>query len=181
MLSASRTPTARALTILVVAGFTACSGARSMRSAPAALGGLPLHHEFTGPRALAAIRQLHGAGHVEIVGAWVAGYGDEHASGMLYVGIASNHAGAQQLLQDMERRVASQPTPFQDLHRITVAGRDVGMLSGQGQLHFLYVVGPRVVWLSIDRDRACAALKQLLGHAPGEDTPGGCRLDAAKD
>jgi hypothetical protein len=147
-----------------------------MRSAPDTLAGLPLHHVFTGPRALAAIRQLHGAGKVELSDAWVAGYGDERASGMLYVGVAPDAAGARKLLQDMEQRVATRPTPFHDLRRLTVAGSDVGMLSGQGQLHFLYVTGPRVVWVSIDADRACAALEQLLGHAPGEDTAAGCRL-----
>lgn len=141
-----------------------------MRSAPGTFAGLPLHHVFTGARARSAIRQLHGAGEVKLVDAWVAGYGDERASGMLYVGEAANPSGARQLLQDMERRVTNRPTPFRDLRRFTVEGREIGMLSGQGQLHFLYVRGRRVVWASIGAGKACAALKQLLGRAPGNGT-----------
>lgn len=160
---------------LLAAGFTACAAGASMRSAPDTLAGLPLHHVFTGPRALAAIQRLHGAGNVRLVDAWVAGYGDERASSMLYVGVAPDAASALKLLQDMERRVASRPTPFHDLRRLTVAGHDVAMLSGQGQLHFLYVRGSRVVWASVDADRACAALEQLLGQG-GADDSAGCRL-----
>lgn len=172
---------ALALAALLTAVLAACSGVASMRSAPDTLAGLPLHYQFVGPRALAAIQQLHGAGNIDLVDAWVAGYGDERASGMLYVGVASKRAGADALLQGMERRVAERPTPFHDLRHITVAGRDVGMLSGQGQRHFVYVVGRRVVWLSIDTGRACVALKQLLGHTPGEDTGTRCSLDGPSD
>lgn len=161
--------------LLLLAGVAACSAGPSMRSAPDSFAGLPLHHVFTGPRALAAIQRLHGAGTIKLVSAWVAGYGDERASAMLYVGVAPDAAGARQLLQDMERSVTGRPTPFHDLRHMVVAGRDVGMLSGQGQLHFLFVKGSRVVWASIDEHRACAALKQLLGHAPGESAAG-CQL-----
>ncbi len=146
-----------------------------MRSAPDTLAGLPLHHVFTGPRALAAIQRLHGTGAVRLEHAWVAGYGDERASGMLYVGVAPDAERARGLMEDMERRVAGGPTPFHDLRQLAVAGREIGLLRGQGQLHFLYTRGSRVVWASIDADRACAALKQLLGRAP-VDTAGRCEL-----
>lgn len=55
-----------------------------------------------------------------------------------------------------------------------LSATDVYLLSGQGQLHFLFRDGQQVVWLSADPPVACLALADALG-ARAEEL--GCRAD----
>jgi hypothetical protein len=156
--------------LLVILG---CSGgSRGLRSAPTTLGGLELHHELTGARALGAINRLHGQAQIELADAWIAHYGEEDPSAMLYVGISGSQAEAEKLLAAMGSRIATGDTPFRRVHDVRLLGKDVVLLTGQGQFHFLFQDETQVVWLSADPPVACEALGEILGVGEGEEVCG---------
>ncbi len=135
-----------------------------LRTVPAELAGLQLHHELSGARALGAIQQLHRGATIKLADAWIAQYGDG-PSAILYVGVAASRRDADSLVVQMRRWIALGGTPFRGIHDIRESGRDVFVMSGQGHLHFLFLDGTSVVWLSADPAVACPALAEALGLA----------------
>lgn len=151
--------------LLVLVG---CSDGPRLRSAPATLAGLELHHQLSGERALGAVHRLHGAAEIELADAWIAQYGFE-VSALLYVAIGRSPADADSLLGAIRRRIAEGNSPFQGIRDTRLFGTDIYLMSGQGQLHFLYQDREQVVLLSATPPVACAALAEILGAGDGEE------------
>lgn len=144
-----------------------CSEESQAQAVPPTLGGLELHHQLSGARALEAIERLHGGEDIEITDVSIAHYGDD-TTAMLYVGTSGKRAEAAELFTAMRDRIADGDTPFREIHDIRLFGADVYMMSGQGQLHFLFQDGRRVVWLSADPPVACPALVEVLAGGDGQ-------------
>jgi hypothetical protein len=130
---------------------------------------MEVHHTLTGARALDAIARLHGDSDLMVTDAWIAHYGEESPSAMLYVGAGESRDAARALLDSMVSRIGEGGTPFQPAHTVRMLGRDVLVMSGQGQIHFVFSEGSRVVWLSADPAVACRALGEVLGAEPGKE------------
>ncbi|NIM49600.1 MAG: hypothetical protein GTO22_10160 [Gemmatimonadales bacterium] len=148
---------------ITAALLLACSGGADLGSAPRFLAGLEIHHEINGPRALEAVRRLHGETPIEIVNAWLAQYGTG-PSAMLYVGTARDGEKASQIVEAMGRRIAEDETPFHGIRPANLFGSDLYTMAGQGQFHFLFQIRDRVVWLSADPPVACRALAEALSR-----------------
>ena len=156
-----KVPGPRGFLYLLLLVLLGCSGEPRLQAAPTSLGGLELHHEVTGARALGAIQRLHGEAEIELTDAWIAHYG-EAVSAMLYIGVSRNRAEAETILAAMRDGIADGDTPFRGVHDTRLFGTDVYLMTGQGQLHFLYRDGKQVVWLSADPPVACATLAEVL-------------------
>lgn len=157
------------LGLALLIAVSGCGDEARLASPPARLDGLALHHRVSGARALAALSRLHDGGEFEMADAWIAHYGAD-TSAMLYVGEGASPAVAESLLVAMRSRIEDNiATPFAGLRDLRLSGQDVFLMSGQGQLHFLYRDGPQVVWLSAHPAAACAALADALGGNREED------------
>lgn len=157
----------RPLLFLLVAA-TACGSGVPLDTPPEVLGGQPLHHEFGGQRALQAVDRLHQAGSAGVDSAWIAHYGTDEPSIMLYVGIAADSHTAAERISTMKEGITTARTPFQYAGDVTVNGRTLQLLRGQGQLHYVFTIGRKAVWLSADPETAAAALADILGLDPGD-------------
>ncbi|MGK7312868.1 MAG: hypothetical protein ACN0LA_11580 [Candidatus Longimicrobiales bacterium M2_2A_002] len=149
--------------LLLATATAACGPGAPLETAPATLGGLALQHEFGGKRALQAVARLHQGGDAGVDSAWIAHYGADGPSAILYVGIAADPSTADRLIRAMEEGIATRRTPFRYSGRTTVDGRAIHRLRGQGQLHFVFVAGRKAVWLSADPGIAVPALADALG------------------
>ncbi len=153
------------LLLLLIIGASACASSGPLETAPATLGGLALHHEFSGERALQAVARLHQGGDAGVDSAWIAHYGADEPSAILYVGIAGDPSTADQLIRAMEEGIATRRTPFRHSGRTTIENRVIHQLQGQGQQHFVFTMGRKAVWLSADPTVARRALADVLGLA----------------
>lgn len=151
--------------LLLVTATSACGPGAPLETAPATLGGLALHHEFGGERALQAVARLHQGGDAGVDSAWIAHYGADEPSAILYVGIAADPSTADQLIRAMEEGIMTRRTPFEYSRRTTVEDRVIHQLQGQGQQHFVFAMGRKAVWLSADPAVARRALAEALGLA----------------
>lgn len=151
--------------LLLVTATSACGPGAPLETAPPTLGGRTLHHEFGGERALQAVARLHQGGDAGVDSAWIAHYGANEPSAILYVGIAADPSTADQLIRAMEEGITTRRTPFRYSGRTTVDGRVIHRLRGQGQLHFVFAAGRKAVWLSADPGIAVPALADALGLA----------------
>lgn len=143
-----------------------CSGAPRLRTAPPTLAGLALHHEVGGQKAVSAIERLHNGAEIQVRSAWIAHYG-EGPSAMLYVGVAKNGGEAGRLLEAMKGKIAEGGTPFQGLEELRWGEGSVYVMTGQGQLHFLFRDESQVVWLSADPVVAHRALREVFAGGRG--------------
>jgi putative ABC transport system ATP-binding protein len=153
------------LLLLLTIGAAACGPGAPLETAPATLGGLALHHEFGGERARQAVARLHQGGDAGVDSAWIAHYGADEPSAILYVGIAADPSTADQLIRAMEEGITTRRTPFEYSRRTTVGDRVIHQLQGQGQQHFVFAMGRKAVWLSADPAVARRALAEALGLA----------------
>lgn len=153
------------LLLLVTIGASACGPGGPLETTPATLGGLALHHEVGGERALQAVARLHQGGDAGVDSAWIAHYGADEPSATLYVGIAADSAAAVQLIRAMEEGITTRRTPFRYSGRTTIEDRVIHQLQGQGQQHLVFAMGRKAVWLSTDPGVARAALADALGLA----------------
>lgn len=153
---------------LLLAVATACGSGAALDTPPDVLGGKPLHHEFGGPRALQAVARLHQGGNAGVDSAWIAHYGMDDPSIMLYVGIAADPPTAAGLIGTMKTGITTGRTPFEYAGDVMVEGRTLQVLRGQGQLHYVFTLGRKAVWLSADPGIVGAALADILGLDPGD-------------
>ena len=163
-----KAPRPRRFLYLLLLALVGCSGEPLLRSAPPTVAGLELHHQLTGERAMGAIQRMHGKADIGITDVWIAQYGED-VSAMLYVSASRNRAAAKTLLTDMRDRIAEGNTPFRGIHDTRIFGADVYVMAGQGQIHFLFTDGKRVVWLSADPPVACTALAEILASDEGAE------------
>lgn len=162
--------------LLLILAAAACGPSAPLQTPPDALGGLPLHHRLDGDRAREAVARLHQDGSTGVDSAWIAHYGDDEPSAMLYVGITPDSATAVELIAKMGAGIRSRPSPFRYAGPVAIGDRVLHLLQGQGQLHYAFVIDRYAVWLSVSPTVAPAALADVLGRDPGDPA-----LDAVTD
>lgn len=153
----------RTLILLSLMILVGCQPADPLEAIPGTLAGRPLHHDVAGQRALQAVAYLHRAGETGIDSAWIAHYGADRPSATLYAGITSSPAAAEALLDAMNEGIEARASPFRHSGLVSIDGRPVHRLDGQGQLHFVTAMGRKVIWLSVHPELATAALAGVLG------------------
>ena len=66
----------------------------------------------------------------------------------------------------MTAKIGPDHPVFQDLQALTVGGRTVYAMTGQGQQHYYFRSGAAVVWLAADGAIAQAALHDAVRRYP---------------
>lgn len=128
---------------------------------PEFLGELRLDHALRGEEALQAIDRLHGK---EVAGkdSFVAHYEKDGVAAMLYVSKASSAGKAVRQVERMTERIQQGNTPFYHLKASDWEGTTVYSALGQGQIHYFFWKGIKVIWLAVDAAVAKQALYDLL-------------------
>lgn len=125
------------------------------------LGELRLDHALRGEKALQAIDRLHGK---EVAGkdSFVAHYEKDGVAAMLYVSKASSAGEAVRQLERMTERIQQGNTPFYHLKASDREGTTVYSALGQGQIHYFFRKGIKVIWLAVDAPVAQQTLDDLF-------------------
>ncbi|MBI4674546.1 MAG: hypothetical protein HY741_23115 [Chloroflexi bacterium] len=129
---------------------------------PEKLAVFALTNSVLGKDALAEFEKLHGQG-FDLVGGYRADYVSGDKSATLWVGQAKDAASAEQMTKTMAGKIGADNRMFTDLQELEIGSRRMYSVNGQGQQHFFYATGDKVVWLAIDSAYAPDALHSLWG------------------
>lgn len=160
--------------LLVSAGLWAALAGRQSLSAratpiesgiPPELGGMPLVDALAGDEGLHQVNRMHGQ-EIDLVRGFSAQYASSGFRATLWVGWAEDDVAAQKLTDRMTARIGPSHPVFQDLQALTVAGRMVYAMTGQGQQHYYFRSGAAAVWLAADGAIAQATLHDVLRRYP---------------
>ncbi|MBI4216439.1 MAG: hypothetical protein HY687_03510 [Chloroflexi bacterium] len=130
-------------------------------SPPHSLGTLTLKSQVVGPEAVAQVSELHGK-KLPIQDAFVARYTGAQGALTAWVSLSASESEAADLLQRMLEGIRAGNRMFTGLTQEQLKGRDVYRVYGQGQSHYFYRSGVRVVWLAIEAGDGPALLKAAL-------------------
>lgn len=129
---------------------------------PDVLAGLPLTHRVDGPNATGEIDRLHGKA-IRVGAASIAHYEWSGTVAMLYVSDVYLGFLADRMLQAMTERMQKGDSPFAPPRQFRQAGQSIFWTLGEGQAHFFYRRGSKLVWLAADEQVAFATLAATLG------------------
>lgn len=129
---------------------------------PEKIGALSLTNSARGKDALAEFEKLHGKG-FDLVGGYRADYANAASKATLWVGQAQDSAGAQAMTKAMADKIGAGNAMFTDLTELSISGRLLYTVNGQGQQHYFYATNDKIVWLAIDSAMAPDALHSLWG------------------
>jgi len=132
---------------------------------PPSLGQLTLGHALQGDKARDEIHRLHGKA-VPFRDALVAHYEGPRGVAMLYVSEAGDEATAREQVAQMTARIRNGNGTFTDLRERTQDGVTVYSTLGQGQVHYYFRRGARVIWVAADAMAARRALADVLQYYP---------------
>lgn len=127
---------------------------------PQTLGALKLTRAMEGMDALREFTSLHNKA-FELTGGYRADYGDGNQVATLWVAQAKDDASALALTQDMAKKIGAGNAMFKNLQALSINGREIYVVDGQGQQHYFYAHGDQIVWLAIDSSLAANALHEL--------------------
>jgi hypothetical protein len=156
-----------ALGILILTGATAVFAAVLLATPgpvpgiPGVLVGLPLTHRLDGADAARDIDRLHGK-FIRVRSASVAHYERPGAVAMLYVSDAFLGFLAERQLRAMTDGMRKGESPFASPREFQQAGQKVFWTLGQGQVHFYYRQGSKIIWLTADEPVAFPSLAATL-------------------
>jgi hypothetical protein len=134
---------------------------------PIQLSGQPMTAHSRGVAAVNAIEELHGRGFGLTAGE-VAQYG----TGRAWIAQTRNDAGARAMIDNMTQRIAEGHGPYTPTGTRQLAGHTVYALTGQGQSHFYWQSGSRVVWLAVDPAHAERDLMEMVTTLNGGSQSG---------
>lgn len=146
------------LTLLLLVGLVLPASALDV---PQELAGLTLAHSQQGTEARGEIERLHGK-MIPIKDGLVAHYGTQAPMAMLYVSQAKDEKVARQQVERMTSRIRASSGPFHHLRESTRFGMTVYSTLGQGQVHYYFRQGTRVVWVAADPTIAQQALADTV-------------------
>lgn len=129
---------------------------------PEKIGTLTLTKSELGKDALSEFEQLHGKG-FDLLGGYRADYASENKTATLWVGQAKDSKSAQELATAMADKIGAGNAIFTNLQEMSISGRALYTVDGQGQQHFFYAQNDKIVWLAIDPALAPDALHSLWG------------------
>lgn len=129
---------------------------------PEKLGIFTLTNSVLGKDALSEFEKLHGKG-FDLLGGYRADYASGGKNATLWVGQAKDAAGADELTKAMADKIGMGNAMFTDLQELEIGTRLIYTVNGQGQQHFFYATGDKIVWLAIDSEYAPDALHSLWG------------------
>ena len=152
-------------TFVLTAAATATSAQAVGLAAPLSLGQLKLGHALQGEKARDEIHRLHGKT-IPFRDAVVAHYEGAGGVAMLYVSEAGDEGMARQQVEQMTARIRPGNGAFTHLRERIQEGITVYSALGQGQVHYYFRRGPRVIWVAADAPVARGALADALRTYP---------------
>ncbi len=140
-----------AVMALVVVGFVA----RALWASPAPAGegtlaipqkvaGFALQKSDAGPKAVEIFNRLHGVD-VGTIGGWVGYY---EGKSIIWMADTTGEARSAQLVDAMTRRIRAGNDTFGNLDSFRVGDLVIFTVTGQGQRHYYYQKGAKVVWIA---------------------------------
>lgn len=127
-------------------------------SIPQKIAGLGLQKSETGPQAVENFNRLHG----KDVGATTGWVGYYEGNGIVWVAEVANEARAYQLMDAMTRRIRAGNDMFGNLDQLRVGDQAIFTVVGQGQRHYYYQRGSKVIWIAAPRIAERAFLDDAL-------------------
>ena len=127
---------------------------------PQTLGAFTLVRSVQGPAALREFSGLHNK-EFALIGGYRADYADGKQTATLWVAQANDETSALALTQDMAKKIGAGNRMFQNLQTLSINGREIYVVDGQGQQHYFYAKGDKIVWLAIHPTHAPDALHAL--------------------
>lgn len=163
----------RRLLVIALAGFVAGLGLRASAVSrlaeaaelgpPSSLDTLRLGHALRGDEARREIRRLHGK-RIPFEDAVVAHYEGPAGVVMLYISEARDAITAQRQIEKMTELIRNGGGPFTHLRERMHDGVAVFSTLGQGQVHYYFRLGTRVIWVAADAMVARRALADALRY-----------------
>lgn len=150
---------------VLAAAATATSAQAAGLAAPLSLGQLKLGHALQGEKARDEIHRLHGKA-IPFRDALVAHYEGAGGVAMLYVSEAGDEEMARQQVEQMTARIRPGDGAFTHLRERIQGGITVYSSLGQGQVHYYFRRGVRVIWVAADAPVARSALADALRIYP---------------
>ncbi len=132
------------LAVSVASGLWSATADQKTSPAPTELAGYRLIGSVTGQEAIAQVNGLHGTD-IDIVDAWIGQYQQD---GTVWVARAGSEVKAEELLDDMVRRIDDGGSPFWGLTRQEFQGMPLYSVRDASQVHFFYQIDTKVVWLA---------------------------------
>ncbi len=128
---------------------------------PDTLAGLPLNHRVDGGEAAREIDRLHGRT-IRVRAATVAHYERSGTVAMLYVSDTLLAFLADRQLRAMTEGMKKGESPFAPPREFQQAGQEIFWTLGQGQAHFYYRQGSKLIWVAANESVAFPALSAAL-------------------
>lgn len=132
---------------------------------PRVLGNLLLSEVVSGDKGLAQVNRMHGKD-IRLVRGFIAQYAGNGAAATMWAGWAESEAAAQALADRMTAKIGPDHPIFQDFRELTVGGRTVYAMTGQGQQHYYFRSGAAVVWVAVDSTAEQKVLHDALKQFP---------------
>ena len=126
---------------------------------PNQLAGLPMTDSKSGNQAISEFTDLHGKS-FPVTSGVVGIYGNREIT--LWVAGTASDSIAQELTDEMQKRIAEGSSPFTPIEEINQRNHKVYALEGMGQRHYYFQSQNLVIWLAVDPALADEALQQIL-------------------
>lgn len=130
-------------------------------SPPHSLGALTLKSQVVGPEAVAQVSELHGK-KIPLQDAFVARYAGAQGALTAWVSLSASESESEDLLQKMLEGIRGGNRMFTGLTQEQLKGRAVYRVYGQGQSHYFFRSGVRVVWIQVEAGDGRALVEVAL-------------------
>jgi hypothetical protein len=137
---------------------------------PEDIHGLPLVESHSGPAADSMIAELHKS-ELAAAESAIGIYGPSDMRAILYVSRFTTEAQAAEQIDAMSDRISAGTPGFGHQRQFEIREQQVHSVFGRGQVHYYYVTGREMIWLTVPPNLARPALGELLDVPLSEIPP----------
>ncbi len=132
----------------------------SQQTLPHDIAGLSLTDTMTGQQAMKEVSKLHGL-NITIQDAWIGHYGGQKA--IVWISQSPGDNDADYLLNAMVVKISQGNEYFKDFEERNMEGQKVyTVAASDGQRHFFYRSGNRVIWIAAPLGQETAFIEEAL-------------------
>ncbi|CUS98341.1 hypothetical protein [Candidatus Kryptobacter tengchongensis] len=148
------------LPLIILLIISSCS--KKPQMIPQSLGELKLDKFLVGKEAREFINQMHVSGMVAGDRNEVGFYSLDTLKAVLYISKFKSSEIAEQKLEQMLIKIAHGGTPFVLHNQFRIQNRDIFLVFGMGQSHYIYADKDKLIWLSADMPISLVVLHSFL-------------------
>ena len=133
---------------------------------PQSIGSLQLENLQVGEEARLEIDRLHGK-HLDFRKGWVATYVGGGKKAKVWLSEYDSEAKATEANERMARKIqAMEGKGFWHFRQTSISETPVNFVMGQGQAHYFFQKGKKVIWLAVNPSEAKKTIRDLIGQIP---------------